>query len=588
MKLFSNNNNLFQINKSLNLFKDVSHDNINNNSHNTLNFDNNNLNNISISILNPNVYINKDINCNFFNYNNSSSNIINNDNYNFNNFINSFGDNNISLINNDKNNLPFNNYNRIYNQNEINNIGVNNININNIKQIYIDNNNIQLYNSIINQQSNNNMLNNNINNINFYRNNIIEKNNLNNKIFSNNNTNYNINQIKNKNNINLNNNIINLPSTIHQRNFIEFLQYIESLPIPLINYLCTSKGILEIQKKLLKSSKDYKLYLIICLNKEGLSKIMKNTYGNYFFQQLIKDSEKDLISLIINYISDTFVNISKDYSGTFSLQALLDEVSNIEDERKILSYIKYHELEMAYDKNATHVLQKLVLLFPDIHRLELNKIILNNLKELCVDSNGICLIKNFIRSNTLINDKKRINQEFVKNLVYLAVNPFGNYGIQFLIENWDKDSLVDIKNKIVENIFKLSLEQFSSNVVEKAIELFDEEYREKIIKKLCFEGNITALLKSKFGRFVLYKAINYMKKELRNEMENNLINNMNNKVYNNKDKNKIKKLLVKLQSQKNLENNIVDSNNKPLFYNNTSSNFNGISGFIRSNIVDQK
>jgi len=588
LKLFSNNNNLFQINKSLNLFKDVSHDNINNNSHNTLNFDNNNLNNISISILNPNVYINKDINCNFFNYNNSSSNIINNDNYNFNNFINSFGDNNISLINNDKNNLPFNNYNRIYNQNEINNIGVNNININNIKQIYIDNNNIQLYNSIINQQSNNNMLNNNINNINFYRNNIIEKNNLNNKIFSNNNTNYNINQIKNKNNINLNNNIINLPSTIHQRNFIEFSQYIESLPISLINYLCTSKGILEIQKKLLKSSKDYKLYLIICLNKEGLSKIMKNTYGNYFFQQLIKDSEKDLISLIINYISDTFVNISKDYSGTFSLQALLDEVSNIEDERKILSYIKYHELEMAYDKNATHVLQKLVLLFPDIHRLELNKIILNNLKELCVDSNGICLIKNFIRSNTLINDKKRINQEFVKNLVYLAVNPFGNYGIQFLIENWDKDSLVDIKNKIVENIFKLSLEQFSSNVVEKAIELFDEEYREKIIKKLCFEGNITALLKSKFGRFVLYKAINYMKKELRNEMENNLINNMNNKVYNNKDKNKIKKLLVKLQSQKNLENNIVDSNNKPLFYNNTSSNFNGISGFIRSNIVDQK
>ena len=588
MKLFSNNNNLFQINKSLNLFKDVSHDNINNNSHNTLNSDNNNLNNISISILNPNVYINKDINCNFFNYNNSSSNIINNDNYNFNNFINSFGDNNISLINNDKNNLPFNNYNRIYNQNEINNIGVNNININNIKQIYVDNNNIQLYNSIINQQSNNNMLNNNINNINFYRNNIIEKNNLNNKIFSNNNTNYNINQIKNKNNINLNNNIINLPSTIHQRNFIEFSQYIESLPIPLINYLCTSKGILEIQKKLLKSSKDYKLYLIICLNKEGLSKIMKNTYGNYFFQQLIKDSEKDLISLIINYISDTFVNISKDYSGTFSLQALLDEVSNIEDERKILSYIKYHELEMAYDKNATHVLQKLVLLFPDIHRLELNKIILNNLKELCVDSNGICLIKNFIRSNTLINDKKRINQEFVKNLVYLAVNPFGNYGIQFLIENWDKDSLVDIKNKIVENIFKLSLEQFSSNVVEKAIELFDEEYREKIIKKLCFEGNITALLKSKFGRFVLYKAINYMRKELRNEMENNLINNMNNKVYNNKDKNKIKKLLVKLQSQKNLENNIVDSNNKPLFYNNTSSNFNGISGFIRSNIVDQK
>ena len=379
-----------------------------------------------------------------------------------------------------------------------------------------------------------------------------------------------------------------MSNTIHQRNFFEFSQYIESLPIPLINYLCTSKGILEIQKKILKSNKDYKLYLIICLNKEGLSKIMKNTYGNYFFQQLIKDSEKDLISLIISYISDTFVNISKDNSGTFSLQALLDEISSIEDELKILSYIKYHELEMAYDKNATHVLQKLVLLFPDTHRLELNKIILNNLKEFCVDSNGICLVKNFIRSNTLAIDKKRLNQEFVKNLVYFAVNPFGNYGIQFVIENWDKDSLIDIKNKIVENIFKLSLEQFSSNVVEKAIELFDEENREKIIKRLCFEENITTLLKSKFGRFVLYKAINYMKRDLRNELENNLINNMNSKVYNNKDKNKIKKLLMKLQSQKNIENQISNEINKPLFNNNVSSNFNSISGFTRSKIMNKK
>jgi hypothetical protein len=315
---------------------------------------------------------------------------------------------------------------------------------------------------------------------------------------------------------------------------------------------------------------------------------MKNTYGNYFFQQLIKDSEKDLISLIISYISDTFVSISKDYSGTFSLQALLDEVSSLEDESKILNYIKNHELEMAYDKNATHVLQKLILLFPDIHRVELNKIILDNIKELCIDSNGICLVKNFIRSNTLINDKKRINQELVKNLVSLAVNPFGNYGIQFLIENWDKDSLIDIKNKVLENVFKLSLEQFSSNVVEKSIELFDEEYRGKIIRKLFFEGNIIILLKSKFGRFVLYKAINYMRSDLRNEMEINLINNLNNNVYNNKDKNKIKKFLMKLQNQKNIETNISDENNKCLIYNNVLNNSNNISGYNKNNIVNQK
>jgi len=76
-----------------------------------------------------------------------------------------------------------------------------------------------------------------------------------------------------------------------------------------------------------------------------------------------------------------------------------------------------------------------------------------------------------------------------------------------------------------------------------------------------------------------------MKNNLRNEMENNLINNMNNKVYSNKDKNKIKKLLMKIQSQKNMENEITVENNL-FFYNKASNNYDGIIGFTRSNVVN--
>ena len=325
-----------------------------------------------------------------------------------------------------------------------------------------------------------------------------------------------------------------------------FIQYIKSLPMELDNYLCTSKGIYEIKKNLPQKGFDYKKFLILYLNKNGLAKIMKNVYGNYFFQQLIKNSEEHIISLIIMYIADYFIDISKDSSGTFSLQALLDEITTLEDEQKILGLIKYHEMEMAYDKNATHVLQKLILIFPDSHRIELNQIILNNIKELCMDSNGICLIKNFIRTNTIISDKKRINDEFVNNFLVLAENPFGNYGIQYLIENWDKNILKDIKDKLMDNIYKLSMQQYSSNVVEKAIVILDGEYREKMKHKLCFEGYLITLLNNKFGRYVLYKAVNYMDNSQKNELENQLINIINSKA-NNKNKNKARKFLIKIQ-----------------------------------------
>ena len=494
-------------------------------------------NNILINIINPN--INKFNNYNIYNHNDP---ILNNRG-NYNNYMAPINDNTIPYFSNNDHSylLSHNYYNHINIEDGINNIRLNsNTNNNNMINLRKDNNNTGSL-SI-----------NNINNNNDYNNNYLKLNKINKTM--------NKNQLKNKND----NSIKKENKNINEKIYLdEFLQYINSLPMPLVNFLCTSKGIIEIQRKLPKSNYDYKMFLTLHLNKDGLSKIMKNTYGNYFFQQLIKNSEEQFISLIISYISENFINISKDSSGTFSLQALLDEISTLEEEQKILSCIKNHEMEMAYDKNATHVLQKLILLFPDIHRIELNEIILDNLKDLCLHSNGICLIKNFIRSNTIINDKKRINNEIINNFVTIAESPFGNYGIQYLMENWDKDMLIDIRVKIMENLYKLSIQQFSSNVVEKAIEILDEEYKEKIIKKLCFEDNFIVLLKSKFGRFVLYKAINYMKIDLKNELENILINNINNNIYNNKDKNKVKKFLLKIQYKKN-ENDYSLFNNKYL------------------------
>ena len=457
-------------------------------------------------------------NCNWFNYNNNDnifnniSQYINNNGYNNYNLctINRFIINNLNnynIINQIKNNNFYYNQkylNQINYQKKINNIGVNIININNIKNINNNNQNKNICNSINNKNENSK------------------------------------------------NNTVNHKEIIkrNQFNLDEFIQYINTLPMTLANYLCSSKGIAEIQKYLPKSNCDYKLFIVLHLNKGGIIQLMKNTYGNYFFQQIIKDSNKKIISLILSYISDEFINVCKDSSGTFSLQALLDQITTKEEEQIILKYIKNNEMDMAYDKNATHVLQKLILLFPDNSRIELNKIILDNIINLCLDSNGICLIKNFIKTNTLLDDRKKINEEFVKNFVILAENPFGNYGIQYLLENWDINLLNDIKDKIMDNIYKLSLQQYSSNVVEKAIEIFDGEYREQIIQKLYFQGKFLILLNNKFGRFVLYKSANFMNAKIKHDFENKINENINNNIYRIQDKNKIQRFLLKINNKK--------------------------------------
>ena len=552
---------------------------INNNKNQILtNFYNNVIGNGIENNNNKILNINKNENYNSYNYNRVLANNINNYNLinkiqkDHNIHINNGNYNNIylslcqNLINNKNNYL--NNFNMISNLNQINSNMINTINVNNI------NNNIILnpININISNIEGLNQIKNNINSLN-----IIKKNLLENNINNNNNFINNVNNVNNVNNSFLNNSSNNndnfVPINDNDKNkilIVDFLKYIKTLTMPLVNFLCTTKGTLEIQKKLGRSN-ECKILLIKLLNKEGLTIIMKNTYGNYFFQQIIKGAEEIIISLILSFILDNFIDISKDPSGTFSVQALLNEISSIKDEQQILNCIKNHEMEMTFNKNATYVIQKIVLLFPDIHRIYLNEIILNNFKDLCLDCNGICLIKNFIKTNTILNNKKRINEEIVKHFVVLAESPFGNYGIQYLMENWNKNEFNDMKTKILENLHKLSVQQYSSNVVEKAIEIFDDETRELIIKKLCLDDNFIVLLKNKFGRFVLNKAINYMDINLKNQLELILINNIKNNIYSNKDKIKVKKFLMKIKNNKYQKNYNIDLDKEYCIRNNLSN-----------------
>ena len=389
-----------------------------------------------------------------------------------------------------------------------------------------------------------------------------------------NNNNINIlNNFRNVNDININciNIIKNKTNQINSYNqpnkkitLEEFVKFINGISMPVIDFVCNSKGALELQKILEKAGFDVKLYFITILKREGLTVIMKNIHGNYFFQKLIKDSSGKIISSIVLYIIEDFIDISKDDSGTFSIQALLNEISSVNDINKILQKIKGHEIEMIYNKNATYVVQKIVLKFPDFLRKDLNEIILQNFSKLCLDVNGICLVKNFIRTNTIENDKQLMNIIVTNNFVLLAQSPFGNYAIQFLLEKLNSNELNELFGVLNENIYKLSVQQFSSNVVEKALEKMDEITREKILDKLFFQGKFIILLKNKFGKFVISKAVSYMPQELKTKFEFELVNNINKGIYNHKDKNRVKKFMAKMQNNSN--NNFVNHNNNFNFY----------------------
>ena len=268
---------------------------------------------------------------------------------------------------------------------------------------------------------------------------------------------------------------------------------------------------------------------------------MTDIYGNYFCQDIIKGCNQNQIILILKYISEEYVNIAKNYSGTHVLQTICDMITSQEEENLILNSIEGKELEMAYDSNATHVLQKIITTINECRRQNLNNIIIENLKNLSLDVNGICLVKKFIANNILNPIKNKIIQIISENCIEISQSPFGNYAVQYILEFWGINQCCSIVNIIIHNICVLATQKFSSNVSEKIIEYLDEKNLRLLIHELFYTNKVMNILKNKYGRYVLQKAVKALNKNQRDELSFYL-SNLN--ITNNKDRNKLKNFIT--------------------------------------------
>ena len=59
------------------------------------------------------------------------------------------------------------------------------------------------------------------------------------------------------------------------------------------------------------------------------------------------------------------------------------------------------------------------------------------------------------------------------NSLEIVQNPFGNYLIQHILDEWGQESAEEAIDMIISNIVSLSMQKFSSNVVEKCFDVID-------------------------------------------------------------------------------------------------------------------
>ena len=305
----------------------------------------------------------------------------------------------------------------------------------------------------------------------------------------------------------------------NRKEVTNFEQYLLFLPCQVYNYLCLQKGVKEIQRILSFSSKECHTILINSLG-SSISIVMMDLYGNYFIQEFVKSLNSNQITLILNYISNSFVTISHNSYGTYSIQALLEHIK-ASHEQIIINSIAGSEIEMVIDSNATHVLQKIIMIVNEKKRTSLNEIIYSNFEKLCCAQNGICLIKKFI---TKIQSEVNLNRVITllsQCCLNISENPYGNYAIQFIMDELHLEIIKPIVNILITNIVFISTQKFSSNVAEKVIALSNKEQFMRISSIILSQKNIINVIKNKYGRYVVKKLLLRMTQEQKESIISN-------------------------------------------------------------------
>ena len=157
------------------------------------------------------------------------------------------------------------------------------------------------------------------------------------------------------------------------------------------------------------------------------------------------------------------------------MQSLIQMI-NLEEEEQILEEaIKDQIVDMAFEPNATHVLQKIIMCI-SIEKLDyIFYPIYDKLIPMSLDANGLCVVKKAIARFKTEDKKEMIYKALSENCMALVQSPFGNYAIQTAIETGSHIDCKEIYNSLLKNVLQLSMQKFSSNVIEKCIEYSNDE-----------------------------------------------------------------------------------------------------------------
>ena len=192
--------------------------------------------------------------------------------------------------------------------------------------------------------------------------------------------------------------------------------------------------------------------------------LINDKNGNYFCTDLFKTCKQKERILILEELSPIISeDCAKNYA-THPIQTLIELSKCIIEYNLILSSFedKNKLIYAATNPNGAYAIQKISKRIPSSFRVEFNNLFIPFISLFSKQQYGIVSVKQFI-SNTRNEETRKKVLDIVKtNFMNLAVDKYGNYLIQFLLEIWNNfPEGNEIKDLILRNFKELMKSKYS-------------------------------------------------------------------------------------------------------------------------------
>ena len=303
----------------------------------------------------------------------------------------------------------------------------------------------------------------------------------------------------------------------------------------------------KILQNYLKNTPPQIIHLLYNEINTKLNILLLDPYANYFCLKLFcflnENDRISFLSLIVKNISI----FSTNKIATYPIQYIVTHLNSKIEMQIIIHQINKNLMKLALDIYGTHVIEKIVISFDKELCNEIFNFITDNFIFLSNHVNGLCLVKKILIIQYQNNSYSNLKEIIINKCSELIENPYGNYALQIVIDNWNNNDLFDIFKQFFGHLTELSSMKYASNVIERFIEK-NEEFLNEYILEICVKKNtIGTLIKNSFGNYVIQTALKHSKGKFKiiliNSIENN-INFLNDKKIIHKWKNIISSNLI--------------------------------------------